>query len=284
MTEVKYINSEGKTFMLSNTDSVVRLKKGNFHKYSWTPETVEYKYGDQVQDFTKSAISYELTFAVKGNPIERKQRIQDLHNAAEHDIMVNKRGKLMFGEYAIECFLISSDTQPDDEKDTETVNTVTAYCPYPFWMRETMYSFQSHGMAGLIDAYDYPFDYGSVDYGIAGYRANTGMDATVPLEFRLVIYGPIKDPCIRINGHKYEVLVDVAENCILTISSLEKSDQEKSCILTYPSGKSMSVLHARNRDSYIFQPITSGDVVVYSEQEVSFDLIIIERRSEPLWI
>ncbi|WP_026499365.1 hypothetical protein [Butyrivibrio sp. WCD2001] len=284
MIEVKYVNSEGKAFILTSDGERLRLRKGNLHKYSWVAETIEYKYGDQVQDFTKQAISYDLEFIVRGNPLERKECLKNFHNASEHDIMVNERGKLWFGEYSIECFILASDTQPDEKNDNVTINSVTAYCPYPFWMRETVLSFMSHGKNGLMDAYDYAFDYGDFDYGVEGYRAFTGIDSTVPLEFRLIVYGPVSDPQIVINGHLYEVDVDIAQYGYLTISSLEKSDQEKSCILTYPSGKSISVLNARNRDSYIFKPITSGELNVSSEQEVKFDLVIIERRSEPLWI
>jgi hypothetical protein len=77
----------------------------------------------------------------------------------------------------------------------------------------------------------------------------------------------------------------VPQNCTLTISSIEKNDREKAVFLTYPSGNTVSALYARDRDSYIFEPIKgSGNVTVSSTQEMKFDLYLIEKRSEPKWI
>ena len=68
------------------------------------------------------------------------------------------------------------------------------------------------------------------------------------------------------------------------ISSIEKNDREKAVFLTYPSGATQSVLYARNRESYIFEPIQgSGQIIVSSSQNVNFDLYLIEKRSEPKW-
>ena len=101
----------------------------------------------------------------------------------------------------------------------------------------------------------------------------------------MVIYGEASNPSVYINGHLYESNIVIPAHGKLTISSVEKNDREKAMILTYPSGTEASVLYSRNRDSYIFEPITpsKGQVVVSSSQTLSIDLYLVEKRSEPKW-
>jgi hypothetical protein len=81
------------------------------------------------------------------------------------------------------------------------------------------------------------------------------------------------------------VNITVPQNSTLTISSIEKNDREKGVMLEYPSGAKTSVLYARNRESYIFEPITprNGQIIITTAQTLDFDLYLIEKRSEPKW-
>lgn len=278
---ITYINSNGESFNLRNKGGL-RLKTASFHKYSWNNEATEFKYGELLKTFTKSAQMYELELVVQGTPAQRKAILNSFHDATEHDIMLEQIGQLIIDDYYTDCYIIDSDTQAPDDQSDRTTNIVTAYCPYPFWMKETKYSISSTGEDSLIDAIDFPFDF-PTDLGVTGFVQSITVDTTIPLDFRMEIKGPVDNPAININGHIYEVDVVVGEGSTLVISSVEKNDSEKAVKIVYPSGNSISVFNYRNRDSYIFEPIVGTEVSISCEQNMNFDLYLIERRSEVPW-
>lgn len=283
MSTAVYTNSAGISFDLLDF-SGVKIKTAQLHKYAWKANGTAYKYGELLQTFTKDVQEYSAVLKVFGNPAQRRAKLDAFHDATEHDIMTMQTGKLVVDGYTIECYVIESDTSaPEDQRD-ETTNEVLIYCPYPFWLKENKYEIQATGADQIIDGLDFPFDL-PCDLGVSGYRRVIPFNASIPIDFRLVFYGVINNPAIYINGHLYEVNVTVPQNSTLTISSIEKNDREKAVVLTYPSGTQASVLYARNRDSYIFEPIQpqNGQVIVSTAQSMNFDLYLIEKRSEPKW-
>ena len=276
-----YISDNGISFPL--VAESMYIKEGSFHEYAWNPETVKYKLGDLLKIFTKDAQQYSCTLAFSGAQSARERNIEVIHDAWEHDIMLQKPGKLVWNNYSIECYFIQSKTY-SNKSNTRTLNDVTIYCPYPFWTKETKYEIHATGADQIIDGLDFPFDL-PCDLGVSGYRRVITFDTSIPLDFRLVFYGVITTPSININGHLYEVQVTVPQNSTLTISSIEKNDREKGVVMTYPSGTQTSVLYARNRDSYIFEPITpkNGQIIITTAQTMDFDLYLVEKRSEPKW-
>lgn len=276
-----YISDNGQSFPL--VAEQMYIKEGSFHEYSWNPEAVAYKLGDLLKIFTKDAQQYSCTLAFSGSQAVREQNIERIHDAWEHDIMLQKTGKLVWNDYSIECYFIQSKTY-SNSSNTRTLNDCTIYCPYPFWIKETKYEIHATGADEIIDGLDFPFDL-PCDLGVSGYRKVISFDGSIPLDFRLVFYGVITTPSININGHLYEVQVTVPQSSTLTISSIEKNDRQKGVVLKYPSGTETSVLYARNRQSYIFEPITpqNGQIIITTAQTMDFDLYIVEKRSEPKW-
>lgn len=283
MSTAVYTNSAGKSFNLLDFDNV-KLKSAQLHTYEWQPNGTAYKYGELLQTFTKDVAEYKAVFKVFGTVAERMRKLNEFHDATEHDIMLMQAGTLTVDGYTIECYIVASDTSAPDDERLESTNEVTIYCPYPFWLKETKYEIQATGADEIIDGLDFPFDL-PCDLGVSGYRRIIPFDVSIPLDFRLVFYGVITNPSIYINGHMYEVQVTVPQNSTLTISSIEKNDREKGVMMAYPSGTKTSVLYARNRSSYIFEPIKpqNGQIIITTAQSMNFDLYIIEKRSEPKW-
>lgn len=281
MIDLTYTSDNGTSFPL--VAEKMYLKDASLHEYKWNPESVKYKYGDLLKIFTKDAIKYEVLLAFAGSEDERHVSIEKLHDAWEHDIMQQKTGKLTWNGYEIECYFIESKTYSNNS-NTRTYNKAIIYCPYPFWLKETKYEIISSGSDMIIDGLDFDFDL-PCDLGVSGYRKTISFDVTTPMDFRMVLYGYWVTPTIYINGHLYQLNITIPANSYATISSIEKNDREKAVTLTYPSGATNSILYARNRDSYIFEPITpkNGKVIVSTAQAARFDLYLIERRSEPKW-
>ena len=283
MSTAVYTNSAGISFDLLDF-SQVRLKSAQLHKYAWKAKGTAYKFGELLQTFTKDVQEYSAVLKVFGTDAQRKTKLNAFHDATEHDIMTMQPGKLAVDGYTIECYVVESDTSAPDDQRLESTNEVLIYCPYPFWIKETKYEIHTAGAHAIIDGLDFPFDL-PCDLGVSGFRQEISFDTNIPLDFRMVVYGEATNPGIYINGHLYQVNITVPANSVLTISSIEKNDREKSVTLRYPSGAESSVLYARNRDSYIFEPIitNNGKIIVSAVQTLDFDLYIIEKRSEPKW-
>jgi hypothetical protein len=275
----KYVSSTGDEYNFIEDNHYI--KTASLHDFTWEPNKTAYKYGDKLKGFTKDSIKYDITLGFYGSQSSIESTLNTIHDLFEHDVMLESPGKIYYGDYSIECYIISSKVYPSDE-GTRTLNDITIYCPYPFWTKETTYTLTVSGTDGVIDGLDYPFDF-PFDLGVSGYKKTIAYGISIPVDFKLKIYGPVTNPTIVINGHTYEVDVTVGSGSTLTIDSLEKTDKEKSIVLTYPSGTENNVFYARNRDSYIFQQITGPKIIVTCAQDITFDLTLIENRSEPLW-
>lgn len=116
-------------------DNMRRIVSAGFHKYSWTKETSETRFGEKLRAWGKDAAQYDVTIKFEGN--DREEMLNDFHDATEYDIISNSPGTLIWEEYSIKCFIISSETQPysSTEWPNATSNTVTIYCPSPWWTR-----------------------------------------------------------------------------------------------------------------------------------------------------
>ncbi len=279
--DLTYISDTGDEFPL--VAERIYLKDASFHEYEWEPQGVEYKYGDLLKLFTKKAKSYSCTIAFSGSRALRERNIETLHDAWEHDIMLQKPGRLVWNNYSIECYFISSKVY-SNKSNTRTLNDVTIYCPFPFWIKETKYEFDSGNNDLEQNNIDLPLDF-PFDLGVSGFRRIIDFNTSIPLDFRLVVHGAAENPAITINSHLYEVDTIIPNDVDLVISSIEKNDREKAVTLDFASGRSESVLYARNRESYIFEPITPnhGQITIATDQHLEFDLYLIEKRSEPKW-
>jgi phage-related protein len=70
----------------------------------------------------------------------------------------------------------------------------------------------------------------------------------------------------------------VGANEYLTIDS-----SAKKVFLTAQDGTITNMFNNRNRDSYVFEKIPTGQNVVSWNGGFGFDIILLEERSEPKW-
>ena len=121
---------------------------------------------------------------------------------------------------------------------------------------------------------DFPFDYSNpLSSQMVENPGFTGSD------FRMVIYGECEDPHIGIGEHLYEVDCTIGPHEYLTIDS-----KKKTIILTKQNGTTENKFRYRNRESYIFEKIPSGETLVSWDGDYKYDIILYEERSEPKWI
>jgi len=190
-----------------------------------------------------------------------------------------QHGRIIIGNYYFKCFVTKSEKKDYLFNKRLMKLTLTLTTDFPFWIKETTHTFNGNLSAGASEgknldfSFDHPFDY-YCDIN-SDTLNNSGF---VPANFRLVIYGPCSNPAVYIAGHTYQVNCTVGESEYLTIdSSLKK------VFLTSNTGAVTNMFSMRNRDSYIFEKIPSGNSSVGWSGDFGFDVILLEERSEPKW-
>lgn len=285
MANVTYTSSRGVTFNLLNFDSA-KLYKANFHNYSWGKEVVSRQFGEIVSRFTKSAQSYACTFKFRGSKSQRKSQIESFHFETEYDICHMTAGRLTWGDTYIECFMISSKTNPDDDGSVYTDNEVTMYCPYPFWINEQVVEIYPTSEAEddetakgyATGKYQYPYSY-------CGAPTNVYIDTNhyKDSDFKMVIYGAASGVQWTIGNNIYKVDYPLRNNQYMVIDSRQSTPANRQCYVVSESGLITNVFDYRDPTvGDIFKKIPAGNSILNYSREYGMELTIYKERSEPI--
>lgn len=271
---IRYINSEGKEYKFY--DARMRATSGNFHKHAWTPETSKRKIGEIVQGFEKDAAEYEITFTVRGALEDRKTFLDEMQDAFETDVLLERPGRIYFGDYYIDGFVTSSETKTSDIAVYYSQNKVKLYCPRPIWTKENPYTFHSYGVSSS-DNKRYPGRY--------PFRYANGMNNThvqnphfTDANFTLVIYGPVVNPQVIIEDKSYLVNIVLEQG-----ERLEIDSRTRTVIKIAKNGERVNAFHNREKGKTFFKKIPPGRQKVVWSGKFDWDLVIYEERSEPRW-
>lgn len=279
MIEVKYVCSNGKEYNLIGDK--LRPTNGYFHKYKWKQKATDTEMGDNVYGFSKESITYDITLTVRGSLEERKRQLDDLTNAWEYDIVNVKPGRIYFGKYYIEGYILEMSNEVSSAWNNWTDCKVAIYCPYPFWSEESKKDFFPDGMdrGEEYDFLDYPhgynYDYsrqksGSQHWYIDHYRSNN---------FKMTIYGPCANPRITINAHIYQVYDTLEKGEYIVIDSRTKTITKH-----LSNGTTQNIFAKREKESSVFEPIPSGDLLINWSGAFGFEITVYKERSVPRWI
>lgn len=272
---LKYKASSGNIYDLQASKLLTRA--ANYHLWAFEAVGTELQFGLRVSNFIKEPAAYETQLVFRGPEIQRKAMIEALHEDFERDIRNKTPGRIIWGDYYIDCYITESSTGPDDTY-LWTDNDIVIYCPYPFWIKEETKSFTAkeapEGQTFLD--YDYDFDY---DF----FLSNPGVeiwhkDFPFQSEFKMIVYGPVVDPRIIIDGHPYQF------NDTLVATEYAVIDSRNSSITKYTSSNQpVNIFDLRDKINSIFQPIPGGDLTVTWSGLFGFDVTLYEERSEPRW-
>ncbi|MBR3236965.1 MAG: hypothetical protein IKF99_15580 [Oscillospiraceae bacterium] len=117
----------------------VKTRSANFHEYSWNPDVFQFDYGAQIKRFLKDPITYSATLEIRGSVADKRAWLDDFHLRCDLDILHQTPGKLYWGDMYIECYIISTSTEPDKGNVTAS-NEIGIYCPYPSWIYPVTYA------------------------------------------------------------------------------------------------------------------------------------------------
>ena len=267
-----YENHLGQRF----EEDCVFLNYSDLRDYSWSYDTMN----SRISRFYRSITERSLPLVIVGKTGDEATAIKNkLFEIAEADIMAMIPGKIYSGEYYTQGYITSS------AKSKYLINK--RFCKIdliltsddPSWYREQTYRFLPTPSVDVGEGHGYPFDY-PYDYATKS-RTTRKIESNSLLgsEFRIVVYGSATNPLIKIGDHRYSINGTVGVGEMLTIDSITKK-----ITLTSQTGQKINWFDRRNRDSYIFETIPPGINYVNWDGTFGFDLIVIEKRSEPRWI
>ena len=271
--QLQYIASSGNVYNMKADG--IRTKKANYHKWKWGVNGTALQYGLRVSDFTMKPAEYETTLIFEGSYNDRKELIEALHEDFELDVRTMRPGRIIWGDYYIDCFVISSSTEPNAQLDLWTDNTVKLYCPHPFWIKENKQSFFAKeapaGQTFLDYPYDYQYDYYFGNPGAAVWQTGVPFES----EFLLTIYGPVSNPRIQINGYPYQIFTELSDSEYAVI------DSRNHTIVKHTNAGNINEFDNRDKVNSVFKAIPGGTLQFIWTGAFGFDLTLFEERSEP---
>ena len=272
MIELKYIASSGNVYNLKGDG--IRTKKANYHAWKWGVTGTTLQYGIRISNFTRKPVEYTTQLIFSGSYESRRQMINALHEDFELDIRNGIPGRVIWGEYYIDCFMAESSTEPD-VGNVWTKNDVKIYCPYPFWIKEETKSFYPAQAPVGQEFLDYPYDY-EYDY-FYGNPGSAVWDTEFPFasDFKMTIYGLVSNPRVLVNGYPYQINTDLAEDEYLIIDSRDNTIQK------YIGSQVINIFDSRDKTKSVFQPMPGGALRFNWSGAFGFDLTLFEERSEP---
>lgn len=234
---------------------------------------------NRISGFKKGIVKKTLPVIIKCMDHTEGLRLRDrLFEICEKDVRLNEYGKLMIGNYYLRCFVTGSQKSDYRVHGGYMLVKLTIQTDLTEWIKETKTSFgpQSSEGSGFLDyLFDFPLDFKN---SLRNNEINnTGIVAS---DFIMTIYGYVSKPTLYIAGHEYTVSVDVEAGEYLTIDSMNKT-----ITLTKNDGTKINCFSKRKRDSYIFEKIPAGvNDITSPNQNIAFDITLLEERSEPKWI
>lgn len=234
---------------------------------------------DKISGFQKGIVSKSIPLVIMcSSDADGLKKRNEIFEVFEKDILANKPGKIIIGDYYLKCFATESTKAEYLISKQYMQMGIKIQTDCPEWVKETTTKFRMNSDAaeGFLDfAYGFPYDFKN---GLSlGQLNNSGF---IPANFKIVIYGAAKNPAIFVNEHIYSVDAEIGKNEYITIDSVNKT-----VILTKGNGKQINLFNSRNKNSYIFEKMPPGESIVStSNDELIFDITLLEERSEPKWI
>lgn len=274
MVNVRYVNSIGEEIdftkwpiMLSEIEELI----GNEWSYSTTS-------GGKINSFTKTTTSKDITIQIfAASKEEYKRLLNNFTRITEIDIENETAGRLEINDYYLPCYITAWDYEEFEEEFYTVDKKVKITAEKWIWYKAIKYEFIHEDIPDTSGrGYPYEYDY---DYSMgSGFINSLYNEHFAACDFIMKISGYALEPAVTIGDHVYRVKETIQANEILTIDS-----RKKTVILTKNNGVQVNLFSKRDRSSYIFEKIPSGESRVYWNSGFNFELTLYEERSEPKW-
>ena len=269
---ITYIASSGHKYNLISDG--IRHAKANYHAWAYKAQGTKLQHGTRVADFMKDSAVYDTELIFTGGERKRQALVNALHDDFETDIRNNQAGRLIWGDYYIDCFITASDTAPTNYP-TQTSNKISIYAPYPFWIQDYKIELLPSEAAEsefLDFPFNFPFDFTPPIIGETTIKSDFPFDS----EFEMVIFGPAVNPRVTINYYSYVLYTTIPDGAYVVIDSRKKT------VMQFNTGGTQSnIFNLRNKTDSVFKKIPSGNLRITWDATFGVNITIHRERSEP---
>jgi hypothetical protein len=196
---------------------------------------------------------------------------------AERDVIAEQKGRIYVGDYYMNCYIYSI-SNSDYLKSERLITSSMKICTDdPVWRTEKTFVFDPESADptyGVDFEFDYPFDFQRT--AIASNHIQN--DYIFGSDFRLVFYGPVSKPSIKIGEHTYGMNKD-----LLSGERIEIDSSAKKIRIYSIDGSVQNGFNQRYKQESVFYKIPYGVQKLSWSGEFRFDITLIDARSEPPW-
>jgi hypothetical protein len=276
---ISYENSQGT--ILNLNDGAYFVNANDLRDFTWDYTALNRPSGrgGRMRSFSRPVTEKTVSVAVRGTAEQFKARMNALHALTEVDIQAKTPGKLWLGEQYLICYLgVASELNLYSRRGNFAEKALTVAVVEPFWCRldgPVKFNLTDEGELAGGKKYDgkYAYKYGS------SYQSSTLINshyAHCPVI--ITIYGTTTNPQITIGGNIYSVLTEIASGERVEIDQIAGTIYKINA-----SGVKTSVFNSRDKTNDIFKAVPAGASSVVYSGLFSFDVTMVQQRSEPLW-
>ena len=275
LDKATYINHLNQTIEFGSNG--IYISSSELRDYEWLYDS---NY-NEITNFHKDVVEKSFKIIIYGPDEATALTIKNkIFEVFERDILFNEPGRMYINGFYCNCFIKAS------KKERWFINKrylecqITMVTDQPDWKEEKTFSFvkaeQQQESDLNLKKYDYTYPYFYKNQ-ISSDRIQN--NAVVESDFLLRIYGPTANPVIMIGENVYQVNVIVGQG-----ERLEVDSDNKSIYLIHTNGRKENIYWSASKLSYIFEKIPTGLQVVAWDGSFAWDLVLINSRSEPIWL
>lgn len=243
--------------------------------YEWSYESSN----NIITGFIRGIKTKKLPVIFLSESGEKTRKLRNkAYEIAEKDILAGKKGKLYVNGYYMECWLYGAKNTMYLNSESYLKTEFSVVTDKSEWVKSTAFPFEPMtNVVGDADV-DFDFDY-PIDFQAQPVATNTLINPyAFPCQFILNIYGACENPTVEIGDYTYSF------NCILSEGErLEVNSSTRKIYKYSANGNKENYFNCRNKQASVFEPIPSGNKQIHWNNKFSFNLVIIQQRSEPEW-
>lgn len=202
-------------------------------------------------------------------------------HCADSDMQKGTPGTIYVDGWFQRCFVVASDV--DGIGSNFFATKLTMVLLDGVWRRGTTTAFVPVRASDDCEFLDLPHDL-PYDLGVTAprqYAINPGYSNSPA---KLIVYGPVVNPSVRLAGNLYRVDVTVPDGGYMDIDPLRRT-----VTVVAADGTTMDAFSKAHRGSgagsgeYIFERVPAGTSEISWDNSFGFDLTLYEEEGEPAW-
>ena len=254
----------------------LRWDDTDLQSYSWKVSTVKRTsgYGSKITDISREATSKKIKLKICDYGNDVAVYTNYLASVFEPDVIAKTPGKLWINESYTSGFITGMDLGKRIERQYLEL-TLTFSTEYPFWITEELHTFEplTEGSAtGFILPTELPMAI------VAPSSRQLVNDHYAACNAIITMYGPVSDPQFSLGSHVYAVSGSLSDG-----DRIEIDQKAKTVTKISSSGERLNFFYARGKTYSVFEPIPAGENYITSNNDYTFEILLLKERSDPEW-